>query len=83
MWPSVSWDTPDIYLSLSGIGHMWVSDNSCCFKVTQRGKPLGLWVQRRVNGQAEAGAMSRVPATVAVTALVTCSPRDGGFCKGA
>lgn len=82
MWPSPSWDTLIFTWSLSGIGHMWGSDNSCCFKVTQRGS-LGLWVQRRVNGQAEAGAMSRVPATVAVTALVTCSPRDGGFCKGA
>ena len=84
MRPSLSWDTPDTYLSLSGIGHMWGSVNSCCFKVTQRGKPLGLWVQTRVNGQAEAGAMSRVPVAMAVTALETpAHPGVGDICKGA
>ena len=41
MWPSLSWDTPDTYLSLSGIGHMRGSVNSCCFKVTPEREALG------------------------------------------
>ena len=84
MWPSLSWDTPYTYLSLSGIKDMRGSVNSCCFKVTQRGKPLGLWVQRRVNGQAEAAAMIRVPLAMTVTALETSAhPGMGDICKGA
>lgn len=62
---------------------MWGSVKSCCFNVTQRRKPVGLSVQGRKNGQAEAGWTEQSPVAMIITALEKPThPGAGDSSKG-